>query len=107
MATPGSAASLPTATVPAEWNRLYHDLLQTFRARTGIAVLLNTFNRRGMPLVETPEEALRFFLERDLDGLVLASYVLRQPARLCLGRDGQIACRRGGREWGRKRGRWD
>jgi carbamoyltransferase len=38
----------------------------------GIAVLLNTsFNRRGMPIVETPAEALDLFLETALDALVL------------------------------------
>ena len=48
---------------PAE-EPTFHALLTTFARRTGLPVLLNTsFNRRGMPIVETPGEAIDFFLE--------------------------------------------
>lgn len=59
-------------TVAAGWNPGYHQLLKAFKARTGISVLLNTsFNRKGMPIVETPAEAIRFFYECALDVLVM------------------------------------
>lgn len=42
-------------TVTPDWNRKYYDLLQEFKNITGISVLLNTsFNKKGMPIVETP-----------------------------------------------------
>jgi carbamoyltransferase len=36
-------------------------------------VVLNTsFNGPGEPIVESPDDALRFFLQSDLDGLYMA-----------------------------------
>ena len=59
-------------TVDARWNAAFAALLEAFHARTGIPVLLNTsFNRRGMPIVETPGEAVALFAETALDALVL------------------------------------
>ena len=64
-------------TVTPDWNERYHALLHRFRELTGIGVLLNTsFNRRKMPIVETPEEAIRFFFECALDCLVIDDYVV-------------------------------
>lgn len=49
-----------------------YGLLEAFEERTGLPLLLNTsFNLKGQPLVETPEDALRMFLDTDLDRLVL------------------------------------
>jgi len=59
-------------TVDREWNRAFADLLEAFHAATGIPALLNTsFNKRGMPIVETPREAVALFAETALDALVL------------------------------------
>lgn len=59
-------------TVTEQSEPAYFRLLQEFKALTGLPVLLNTsFNKRGMPIVETPEEALSFFLDCALDALVL------------------------------------
>ena len=50
-------------TVTPEWNFKYWSLIQEFKKITGLSVLLNTsLNRKGMPIVETPEDALAFFL---------------------------------------------
>jgi len=47
-------------------------LLTEFHELTGVPILLNTsFNRRGEPIVETPEQAIEAFLEMGLDGLYL------------------------------------
>lgn len=61
----------------------YYGLLKAFRRATGLSVLLNTsFNRRGTPIVETPGEAIEFFLGCDLDALVLEDRVVtRRRAR--------------------------
>lgn len=54
----------------------FYQLLQSFKKITGISVLLNTsFNRKAMPIVETPEQAIRFFYESGLDALVLNDYI--------------------------------
>ncbi|MGB0680510.1 MAG: carbamoyltransferase C-terminal domain-containing protein, partial [Polyangiales bacterium] len=59
----------------------YHALLEAFRVRTGIPLLLNTsFNLRGMPVVEHPADALRCFLLSGLDALVLGDNVVVQPS---------------------------
>lgn len=59
-------------TVDETWNKLFSELIRAFGNETGIHVLLNTsFNKKGMPIVETPEEALALFDESALDVLVL------------------------------------
>jgi carbamoyltransferase len=51
----------------------FHALLRQFDALTGVPVILNTsFNGPGEPIVESPDDALRFFLQSGLDGLYMA-----------------------------------
>jgi len=53
-------------------NPLYHGLISEFYELTGIPVVLNTsFNTKGEPIVETPEDALRMFLSSELDCLIM------------------------------------
>lgn len=67
-------------TVTEENGRLYQ-LLQRFRARTGIPILLNTsFNIAGEPIVETPEDALWCLLGAGVDAVVLEDVVVRKAA---------------------------
>lgn len=64
-------------TIDSQWNSAFFRLVEAFHARTGIPVLLNTsFNRRGMPIVETPAEAVALFAETALDVLVLQDVVV-------------------------------
>lgn len=66
-------------TVSAALEPAFHGLLTAFARRTGLPVLLNTsLNRRGMPLVETPGEALDFFLGCALDVLMIEDFVVRK-----------------------------
>lgn len=66
-------------TVTAEFDPIYHELLWRFKRLTGISVLLNTsLNRRGMPIVETPEQAIEFFLGCQLDALVLDGCIIQK-----------------------------
>jgi len=63
-------------TVTPELTPGFYRVLREFEKHSGIPVLLNTsFNRRGMPIVETPEQAVELFLESALDVLVLGGYV--------------------------------
>ncbi|GAB2769622.1 carbamoyltransferase C-terminal domain-containing protein [Hymenobacter latericoloratus] len=65
--------------VRAEDNPLFHELLLTFERRSGVPVLLNTsFNLNGMPLVESPADALDCYLRSGLDALVLGPFLLRK-----------------------------
>ena len=53
-------------TVHRETKALFHALLQRFKARTGCPVLVNTsFNVRGEPIVCTPEDVFRRYLEKE------------------------------------------
>ena len=64
-------------TVHREQNPLYHGLIRSFGDATGVPVLLNTsFNVRGEPIVNTPEDALNTFAISGIDSLVLGNYIL-------------------------------
>ncbi|HEX9508914.1 MAG TPA: carbamoyltransferase C-terminal domain-containing protein [Puia sp.] len=64
-------------TVTADWNLRFYKLLKAFKEITGISVLLNTsLNRRGMPIVESPQDALDFFYSCKLDYLVLDKFII-------------------------------
>jgi len=64
-------------TVTPEWNGKFHRLLKEFKKISGISVLLNTsFNRKGMPIVETPGDAIDFFFSCKLDYLVMDKYII-------------------------------
>ena len=49
-------------TVTKKWNSRFYSLIKKFYEHSGIAVLLNTsLNKKGMPMVETPEDAFLLF----------------------------------------------
>jgi carbamoyltransferase len=59
-------------TVSAEDNAEFHELLQAVGRTTGREMVLNTsFNVKGQPIVDTPEEALETFLGTGIDFLFL------------------------------------
>ena len=66
-------------TVTAEASPLYHRLLSEFERRTGLPGVINTsLNRRGEPIVCTPDEAIEMFFGSDLDHLVIEDGHLRK-----------------------------
>ena len=71
-------------TVDAVRNPRLHQLLAAFAGLTGCPVLINTsFNVRGEPIVESPDDAYRCFMATNLDALVIGNHVLlkeQQPA---------------------------
>ena len=71
-------------TVHKETNPRFHAVLESFKRRTGCAVLVNTsFNVRGEPIVCTPEDAYRCFMRTEMDYLVVENFILAktdQPA---------------------------
>ena len=58
-------------------NPLYWDLLRAFEDSAGVPVLVNTsFNVKGEPIVNTPAEAIRHFVQSDVDALAIGSFLL-------------------------------
>lgn len=73
-------------TVSKDINPRFHDLISEFKKLTGCPVLVNTsFNVRGEPIVESPEDALRCFMRTDIEILVVGNCFLikaDQPTHL-------------------------
>lgn len=88
---PAFASSIPAATHPAdksvrpqmlrrEDNPGYHRLLSEFGALTGLECLMNTsFNLHGDAIVESPDDAIRTFLNSDLDILLFDDVAVARP----------------------------
>jgi carbamoyltransferase len=63
-------------TVHKETNPRYWNLINAFRERTDCAMVVNTsFNVRGEPIVCSPEDAYRCFMNTEMDYLVIGEYV--------------------------------
>jgi carbamoyltransferase len=63
-------------------NPLLYELLLRFESATGCGVLVNTsFNVRGEPIVCTPDDAYRCFLNTEMDYLVMGSFVIERVAQ--------------------------
>ncbi len=71
-------------TVHEQTNPRMYKLLEAFENQTGCGVLVNTsFNVRGEPIVNTPEDAYRCFMRTGMDYLVIEDFLLSkhdQPA---------------------------
>ena len=64
-------------TVSKEINPRYWNIINEFKKMTDCSVIVNTsFNIRGEPIVNTPENAYKCFMYTDLDILVLENFVL-------------------------------
>jgi carbamoyltransferase len=69
-------------TVVREGNPLLYDLLLHFEQATGCGVLVNTsFNVRGEPIVCTPDDAYRCFMNTEMDFLILGGFVIERIAQ--------------------------
>jgi carbamoyltransferase len=56
----------------------YYALIEAFRKKTGIPILLNTSFNENEPIVNTPAEALDCFLRTQMDMLVLENCVIER-----------------------------
>jgi carbamoyltransferase len=66
-------------TIDRETNQRYYDVVKKFGDATGVPVVLNTsFNLRGEPIVNTPQNAFNTFKNSDIDMLVLGSLLVRK-----------------------------
>jgi carbamoyltransferase len=69
-------------TVEREGNPLLYDLLLRFEQATGCGVLVNTsFNVRGEPIVCTPDDAYRCFMNTEMDWLIMGNFVIERTAQ--------------------------
>ena len=70
-------------TVHKETNYRLWKLLQAFKKQTGYAVMVNTsFNVRDEPIVNSPEDAYKCFMQTGIDFLIIGNFVfnkLQQP----------------------------
>jgi len=66
-------------TVHRDANPRFYALISRFKELTGCPVLVNTsFNIRGEPIVESPEDAFRCFMGTELDQLAIGNCLLRK-----------------------------
>ena len=66
-------------TVYRQTNPRYYDLLSKFKVLTGCPVLVNTsFNVRGEPIVESPEDAFRCLMGTEIELLAVGNCILRK-----------------------------
>ncbi len=60
-------------------NPLYHALISKFYQKTGVPLVLNTsFNLKGEPIVNTPEDAYSTFSRSGIDILAMGNFVLEK-----------------------------
>jgi carbamoyltransferase len=66
-------------TVTKESNLHFYNLIKSFFDETNIPILLNTsFNDRGEPIVDSPLDAFKCFLNTGIDILVLHNFVIEK-----------------------------
>lgn len=69
-------------TVDENSNKRFLGLLRRFKEITGCSVLINTsFNVRGEPIVQDPADALRCFMNTEIDYLAIGNCLLSREAQ--------------------------
>jgi carbamoyltransferase len=56
----------------------YYGLIEAFRKKTGVPILLNTSFNENEPIVNTPAEALDCYLRTQMDMLVLENCLIER-----------------------------
>lgn len=63
--------------VDKQTNPRYYRLIKRFYQKTGVSALLNTsFNLKGEPIVNNPQEAFNTFSKSEMDMLILGNFIL-------------------------------
>lgn len=66
-------------TVNEETNKKFYDLINNLYKLTNIPVVLNTsFNVKGQPIVNDPEDAILCFLKYNIDYLAIGDYMVKK-----------------------------
>jgi len=64
--------------VDKKYSPRYYALIEAFRKKTGVPILLNTSFNENEPIVNTPEEALNCFQRTKMDILVLENIIIER-----------------------------
>lgn len=63
--------------VTEDSNKKFYDLIKKFHEKTGVPVLLNTsFNGPSEPIVESPLDAIKTYINQNLDLLVINNFLI-------------------------------
>ena len=66
-------------TVNCENNEKFHRLITCFDELTGCPVIVNTsFNVRGEPIVESPEDAFKCLVNTEMDYLSIGNFLIKR-----------------------------
>jgi carbamoyltransferase len=66
--------------VTMEDNPSYYAIIKEYYKRTGVPAIINTsFNIHEEPIVRTPEDAIRAFLDSSLDYLAIGDFLIKGP----------------------------
>lgn len=69
-------------TIGEDSNPAFRELVRAFYKETGCPIVVNTsFNVRGEPIVQTPEDAYRCFMRTEIDYLVIEDCILEKRAQ--------------------------
>jgi len=63
-------------TVNRSQNKIIYDALHKFRQKTEVPVFMNTSFNVNEPLVNSPDQAIKTFIENDIDGLLISKYLI-------------------------------
>lgn len=66
-------------TVDQQHSPLYWSLINAFKERTGVPVVLNTSFNENEPIVCTPQEAYDCFARTKMDALVMGNFLIEKP----------------------------
>ena len=66
--------------VDKEISPRYYNLIEAFRKKTGIPILLNTSFNENEPIVNKPDEALACYLRTNMDMLVMENILIERKA---------------------------
>ena len=84
--------------VRREDNPSYHAIIDAYRKQTGVPAIINTsFNVHEEPIVRSPEDAIRAFLDSALDYLAIGDFLAQGP----VGSDSTRKKWEGKSKWGR------
>ena len=75
-------------TIEKDDHKKFYDLIKSFEELTGCGIVVNTsFNVRGEPIVNTPMDAYRCFMNTEMDVLVLEDYFILKEEQAKINRE--------------------
>jgi len=67
----------PQVVCKDESNKIYYNMLQCYYKLSGCPMVLNTsLNDKGQPIIQAPNEAVDFFINHDVDYMVIGNFIV-------------------------------